>query len=558
VTGRPAGSGQAAGRRWSRSLRQHLGEPAFWVVQAGVATVTALHILVEAHGLIAQHEGPFASLARVPVVLYLVPVLYAGFRYGFEGGLLTGAWAAVLAVPNLFLWHNESYEWIGEGIFILFVVGLGALIAIPVEREQRERVRADAAHDRATTLNRRLALLNDVASTLVRTVDLDDALRKVLHRLMAVMDLHTAALAVRQTSGDGDFVVGPCHSVEAEARTRIARVLAATDLAGLPDRAEWLTHDVLACPVSAGGTTEGILLSVTTPGRSLTRGDVELLDAVAHQIGVALDNARLHQAERVRLHSYLQGITRAQEEERQRIARDLHDVAIHDLLLARRSLEQATGQTSDAARRVRDRIGEVIGHLRRFSRDLRPSVLDNLGLAPALEWLTAERNAQSGFTATFELSGTPRRLGGEAELALFRIAQEALRNVERHARADSVQVRLTFADDGVRLGVEDDGIGFELPAADVQHGRLGLMGMQERAELAGATLLLESRAGAGTRVTVHLTPDPSQPGEPAAEPAGDHGHGDLGHGDGRPFGPSAVAKAGRMMTAVGRRDHRRP
>lgn len=492
-------------------MRRRLKEPDFWITQAGVVAVTAIHILVEALGLIPLQEGPFAFLAHLPVVLYLVPVLYAGFRYGFEGGVLTGAWAALLAVPNLFVWHHDAFEWVGEALFIVFVVGLGAVIAIPVEREQRERGRADAAHQRAATLNRRLALLNDVASTLVRTVDLDETLEQVLARLVAVLDVDTAALATEPSTPDAAPVLGPCQSIKPDGGARLDALLADIDRSRRSDRPTWSTQDVLACPVPARDARHGTLLTITTPGQTLSHGDVELLAAVARQIGVALDNARLHRLEQDRLHAYLHSVTRAQEEERKRIARELHDVAIHDLLLARRSLEQATQHTADAlppqVTQARDRLGEIIDHLRRFSRNLRPSVLDNLGLAPALEWLISEVNARTSLIATFELHGEPRRLSDESELALFRITQEAVHNVERHAHARRLETTLTFAPQRVALTVADDGIGFEPSAAgraEADDDRLGLMGMHERAQLVGATLSIDSHPGWGTRVTVHL------------------------------------------------------
>ncbi len=144
----------------------------------------------------------------------------------------------------------------------------------------------------------------------------------------------------------------------------------------------------------------------------------------------------------------------------------------------------------------------ILKDVRRFSRDLRPSLLDDLGLVPAVEWLTEDLSASSSIQARLDVVGD-RRLEPEVELSLFRIAQEALSNVRRHSRASQVVVRLAFSEQRVRLQVRDDGIGFvpgERPA-DLSSARgLGLRGMRERAELIGGRFSVTSAPGKGTAV----------------------------------------------------------
>jgi two-component system sensor histidine kinase DegS len=161
--------------------------------------------------------------------------------------------------------------------------------------------------------------------------------------------------------------------------------------------------------------------------------------------------------------------------------------------------------------------------VRRFSRDLRPSVLDDLGLLPALEWLMANLVEEDGIKTELKVYGDRRRLPPEAELALFRIAQEAFSNVRRHSQASQVVTVVEFSEgraspesvlsqvEGqsrrVRITVEDNGQGFELPARTgdlATAGKLGLIGMHERAHLLGGTLTVRSEPGKGTTVTVDV------------------------------------------------------
>ncbi len=134
-------------------------------------------------------------------------------------------------------------------------------------------------------------------------------------------------------------------------------------------------------------------------------------------------------------------------------------------------------------------------------------MLDDLGLVAAVEWLAADLMERRGVKARVEVTGSQRRLPPEVELALFRIVQEALRNVEKYSEASQVAVGMAFEDSRLRVSVRDNGKGFEPPSSMndlVASGKLGLVGMQERAQLLGGVLELQTEAGKGTSVTVTL------------------------------------------------------
>jgi PAS domain S-box-containing protein len=215
---------------------------------------------------------------------------------------------------------------------------------------------------------------------------------------------------------------------------------------------------------------------------------------------------------RENLNFYLREVTKAQEEERKRIARELHDDTIQALVVLSRQLDNlaASGKELSESNRALlenlwQQINNTIQGVRRLSQDLRPPILDRLGLLPALEWLVSDVSGYSGIRIKTKVLGSERRLPQEAELMLFRITQEALRNVWRHSQATEAELIVEFDTSRIRIAVADNGKGFELPSSVgdlTRSGKLGLAGMQERARLLGGNVKMESEPGKGTTVTV--------------------------------------------------------
>jgi PAS domain S-box-containing protein len=212
------------------------------------------------------------------------------------------------------------------------------------------------------------------------------------------------------------------------------------------------------------------------------------------------------------LRYYLQEITKAQEEERKRIARELHDSSAQNLIALLHQLDNLlTDKTKLPVKEAKalwgfyEQIRDTLQEVRRFSRDLRPSVLDDLGLLPALEWVTEDLKNTYWIEVDLRVLGGERRLFPEKELLLFRIVQEALRNIAKHAKATRAEVEIKFEEDKITVTVSDNGRGFEPPedlGALTPTGKLGLAGMHERVQLLGGTVRLESGPGKGTRISV--------------------------------------------------------
>jgi signal transduction histidine kinase len=240
-----------------------------------------------------------------------------------------------------------------------------------------------------------------------------------------------------------------------------------------------------------------------------------------------LQNELIHMAQKVKtaqqnLRGYLSAVTAAQEEERRRLARELHDDTIQSLIalnqqgqLAQMALEDHP--SLEQLTQMQAMTTQIIDDLRRLTRDLRPIYLEDLGLVPALDMLARDTSAIIKIPVHFETSGSDHRLQPEVELALYRIAQEALSNIVRHAQASHVEVCLNFTQETIALTATDDGCGFDVPGSPSEMapiGHFGLLGMQERAELIGARFTVISAPGQGTRVSVTL---PSSIRRPAAE-----------------------------------------
>lgn len=208
-------------------------------------------------------------------------------------------------------------------------------------------------------------------------------------------------------------------------------------------------------------------------------------------------------------------ILKVQEYERQHVSRELHDKIIQTLLvIANRAHAIGTGDYGDLAPEAKKQAEQLIVMLlraiddvRRLSRDLRPSILDNVGLLPALRWLAEYTTQESGIRVEIRINGMEHRLRPELEIIVFRIAQEALNNVVRHSRATTAIVTLDLVASKFKMSVKDNGQGFCLPERISDYttkGKLGLERMQQQAELLNGTFDIWSEPGKGTTVTMEV------------------------------------------------------
>jgi signal transduction histidine kinase len=239
------------------------------------------------------------------------------------------------------------------------------------------------------------------------------------------------------------------------------------------------------------------------------RGELVQLAQVFDRMAEALE---LREVERLRaqrtLRQYAERLMEAQESERRRIARELHDEIGQALTAVKMNLQAAQRLAEDPVllsyqQDCMDTVDRTLYQVRSLSLDLLPSVLDDLGLEPALRWLVAHLARQTGVSIQLDVDSLDGRLRPDLELACFRVAQEALTNAVRHAQAEQVHVELRRRKGEVQLVVLDDGVGFDVQAAFERATRgasLGLLGMRERVSLVGGQIDIMSAPGQGSEI----------------------------------------------------------
>ena len=277
-------------------------------------------------------------------------------------------------------------------------------------------------------------------------------------------------------------------------------------------------RSVVEVPLIAKGQPVGVLhlRSFETP-RFFTEEELAFVRAIAPGAAAAIDNAQLYgqiDAARARAEELAARVVQAQEEERRRIARELHDEVGQLLTGAKLSQEMLVADLPAEPAELRERalenvglIDETMDVVRKLSLDLRPAALDELGLPAALEWHVERYQHQTGLQVTLRQELLPRQLSDPLATAVYRIIQEALTNVARHASAESVVVEVACTGQSLCVQVTDDGCGFDVAAvlrAGPAEEHFGLMGLLERATLLGGEAHIESAPGQGTRIAVEL------------------------------------------------------
>ena len=374
-------------------------------------------------------------------------------------------------------------------------------------------VSASSLADRLRQSEERYRMLTETASGLAFVLDQGGRFLYVNQQSRDVLGYEPEELVGRYF---GEFV-----TPESWARTTAA-VRNAAD-----SRSNYVEYEWVAQRKDGKEITLGIEASLVYQGFELYRhqgiardASMELmLKEELQKTGRELSQTRSREE---RMREYLSVASLAQEEERARIAREIHDGAVQYLVAMRRRLDllkkevvkKAPAQGRDPSALLSDidsLLDTAISDLREFARNLRPPVLDDFGLVSACEWL-ADQTEKEGVKVLFSPRGEIRRLQREVEVAAFRIVQEALANVVKHSEASTVELRLCFGTDSVAIDVSDNGKGFQVqgpPGSLGRAGQMGLVGMFERAELMGASMDLRSEIGHGTALSV-VIPVPKQ------------------------------------------------
>jgi signal transduction histidine kinase len=376
-------------------------------------------------------------------------------------------------------------------------------------------------YEAATQWSKQLESLNEIGNALATETDLVPLLDLVARRLLELLNarLVTVLLPVGSTelrfvavAGDGGAeLIGQTMPRAASKSGRVIERGRSERVDSVLDDPE-VDHEVMRrfgarsglwVPLVARGRTIGLLAAhdKLVPDARFTDNDLRLAETFASRASVAVDLSQRTERDAFRR------VLEAQELERRRLARELHDEtgqALTSILLGLKSIEDSVG--SDGARSavgdLRDLVVATLQDVRRLAVELRPKVLDDFGLVPALERLTESFAAQTGIDVRFESGLGDERLTEEVGTALYRIVQESLTNVVKHAHARAVSIVLARKADSVAVVIEDDGRGFD-PAIARDDG-FGIEGMRERAGLLEGKFQVESREGGGTTIVAEV------------------------------------------------------
>jgi len=429
---------------------------------------------------------------------------------------------------------------------------------IEAEREAarvQQQARAETEH-----LNRQLqaavqdlALLFTISRQMAGTLDRSTLLQDAVPQLIELLPQVSAGMLVLRRAPDQSLEivsVVECNDPAAPVAERKAQGLELAEYTAATGRPSWMVeHEVepldesalaggaessdlselalastaagghtMAMPISVRSAVAGSLVFCTLyDARPFSLRDVALAQVIADQLGVAIENATLY--DEVQQSGKLRGellhrVVTAQEAERKRIARELHDGTGQTLTALGLGLAAAAERIGSDPAAVRKQLADmkqmnaqVLQELHNVISDLRPSILDNLGLVPALRGHISTFETRTGIQAQLITQGKGARLKPDVETTVFRIVQESLTNVVRHSAARSVLVQLVFGESGVELSIQDDGRGFDVARALAgEDGRAawGLLGIHERASLVGGTAELISAPDQGTTVRISI------------------------------------------------------
>jgi len=648
-----SGDGTAvAWRRTGSELTRVIRRPGFWLISLVMVLITLPHYqeLFE-HPTFISDILSALGLERHAFerILYLAPIVWSSLLFGRKGAFVVSAIALACMLPRAIFISPSPSDAVFESIAV-FIVGIVMSVTIDSLRKERKR-------------RTQLAALNQTSSALSQSLDLSQVLRGSIDSVIEVMHID-AAMVFLLREKEGVLVLAAYRGISKKLEQEISQFKLGEGFngrvaqTGEPLYVEDVSKETqtaigavveegiksqLIVPLKSKGKVMGTLCIVSHTRRQFPPDEVELVNAIGNQIGVAIENAHLYKQERdfaallraseeryrelfenaydaIWLHDlennivaanksfmrltgynldelekvkaseliaeesladvkgmehlhlkeepagrlteltlikkdgteasiqlstnpvfkdgrlvafqhiarditeekrmkenlryYLGQVTKAQEEERKRIARELHDETIQDLVVLSRQLDELVTSSKGLSEEDKSLLetlwqqtNNIMNGVRRLSQDLRPPTLDRLGLVPALEWLASNVSHGSGIAIEVKTRGNARRFSAEVELLLFRIVQEALSNVWKHSGATNAEVTVAFDESSTSIAIKDDGRGFDLPlsvGALPSTGKLGLAGIHERVRLLGGNVKINSEPGKGTRISIEV------------------------------------------------------
>ncbi|NCF64834.1 MAG: GAF domain-containing protein [Chloroflexi bacterium] len=372
--------------------------------------------------------------------------------------------------------------------------------------------------------NRELAILNEIASSLNQEVDLDAALKTALAKVADLLGLRTGWIWLLSGEKAGEPYLAAAQNLPPALRNEPQRmegdcyclstfrsgdlsgaaninVVSCSRLSGLVDGTGGLLTHTSVPLYASHGTRLGVLNVAGSQWRELSPEELQLLHTIGDLLSITIERARL----------FARSAQIGAAEERNRLAREIHDTLAQNLAAITLQMETAdalieagAGQEAIAAtvRKALALSRSGLDEARRSVLDLRAAPLEGRTLAPAMERLVQDFQGRTGIAVRFDLVGAHAPLPHRIEVSIYRITQEALANVQQHAAAKQVDIKLIVTPDSLQLSIQDDGRGFQPQA--IPEGHYGLIGINERVHLMGGKLDLQSAPGAGTQLAISI------------------------------------------------------
>lgn len=427
-----------------------------------------------------------------------------------------------ITTPDGKIWHVRGYPVFEKGEMV-------GLVEFAQEITERKRAAAQIKHE----AQRASALLR-IAGHLNRILALDDLLQVICEENARALNVPGASVllylpskkrfTLKKHIGLPDAFEQAYESPDRSAYEQFRRpdgVVVVPDAASTPELPNYEHHrqhnvrSVVGTPIVYEDELLGMLVVNTFEEvRTFTEDELVLLRGIADQAAQAITNARLFEQVRTgqqRLEQLSKRLVNAQETERRHLARELHDEIGQALTVLKINIQaiQHTSDTTAIQQHLEsslDLVEQTLEQVRDLSLTLRPSLLDDLGLVPALRWFVDHQAQQADFAAHFTADNVGKSLPPDLEIAYFRIVQEAMTNVMRHAKAQHVHVSLRKRADVLQMTIQDDGVGFDIDEAlhGISRGAtsMGLLNIQERAQITGSRLEISSAPGEGTTICV--------------------------------------------------------
>ena len=409
--------------------------------------------------------------------------------------------------------------------------------------DQRDRQRAQAEQEIRRN-NRNLASLHILTSAVNSSLELSQILAGLQEQLARQLDLPAGAIYLSDDAEDGqyqhiyrevswgipesllpDLRSLPVNSFHFEQVFRskqpvlikdVNQVKLYSDVKMIDTRPTW--QSFLSVPLLAKGEIQGILDLFSLDPAGFSQDQIAFFTTIGQEVGVVIQNARLYEqvrSGRERLQLLSQQILYIQEDDRRHIARELHDQigqALTALKVNLQSIQRSTNWNATNSGSFEESIAIIdrtVQQVRNLSLELRPSSLDDLGVVAAMRWYVDRQAQRAGFKWDLLVDPPEMRLNPDLETTCFRLVQEAITNVVRHAQASTVQIELRQLEYEIELVIRDDGVGFDVRAAQersADDASLGLVGMEERVQLMGGRIEItsSSTSGVGTQICAHL------------------------------------------------------